>query len=125
MSINPGTSPGAPAECTCIWTPGPGASPEATADTIAAVLATIRPSQIGDGYPSRGDLTALVFSALYPDYELSTVGDIHIVVPKGTPWFAGRSLGAIARLISDHEYKDASPHVGTATATPAPTRATP
>ena len=50
----------------------------------------------------------------------------HIVVPKGTPWFAGRSLGAIARLISDHEYQDASPHGGTATATPAPTpRATP
>ena len=47
VSINPGTSPGGPAECTCIWTPGPGASPEATAGTIAAVLATIRTGQMG------------------------------------------------------------------------------
>ena len=107
VSINPGTSPGAPAECTCIWTPGPGASPEATADTIAAVLAAIRTGQMGDEHPSREDLTALVFQALYPGYQLGATDGIHIVTPKGTPWFAGPSLGAIARLISDHEYQDA------------------
>ena len=49
VSINFGTSPGEPAECTCIWTPGPGASPEATADTIAAVLAAIRTGRMGTG----------------------------------------------------------------------------
>jgi hypothetical protein len=28
-------------DCTCIWTPAPGASPQATADVITAVLAAL------------------------------------------------------------------------------------
>ena len=51
VSVNPGISPGAPIECTCIWTPGLSADPEVTADTIATVLATIRTGHTGDGTP--------------------------------------------------------------------------
>jgi len=53
-----------------------------------------------DGY----DLTARVFRALYQDYDLHWVAGIHVAVPTGSPCFAGPSLGAIARQISDHEY---------------------
>ena len=49
VSINFGTSPGEPAECICIWAPSPGASPDATAGTIAAVPAAIRTGQMGTG----------------------------------------------------------------------------
>ena len=47
-----------------------------------------------------GDLTAIVFRALYRDFDLITVGVLHIVVPKGTPLLTGDSLGEIARRIS-------------------------
>jgi hypothetical protein len=50
--------------------------------------------------PDRDDLTARVFCALYPGSGLHTPGSTHIVVPTGTPCFAGPSLGAIARQIS-------------------------
>jgi hypothetical protein len=29
---------------------------------------------------------------------------MHVAVPRGTPWFAGPSLGEIARQISDYEH---------------------
>jgi hypothetical protein len=54
--------------------------------------------------PGRDDLTARVFRALYPGFDLRTVGGIHIAVPKGALCFAGPSLGVIARQISDHEH---------------------
>jgi hypothetical protein len=50
----------------------------------------------------RGELAARVFRALYPDFELRTVDHTHVVVPRGTPWYAGRSLGELARQISGH-----------------------
>jgi hypothetical protein len=44
VSINPDLGdPGLLLECTCLWTPPPGATPEAIADTIIAVLSAIGP----------------------------------------------------------------------------------
>jgi hypothetical protein len=54
--------------------------------------------------PVRDDLTLRLFRAMYPEFDLRTVGGIHVVVPRGTPWFAGRSLGEIARQISEYEH---------------------
>lgn len=48
-------------------------------------------------------LTALVFRALYSEYDLRTFGVLHVVTPKGTPVYAGDSLGQIARQLSDHQ----------------------
>ena len=56
------------------------------------------PPQPGD------DLTARIFRALYADFDLRTVDGVHVAVPKGVACFTGRSLGEIARQISDHEY---------------------
>jgi hypothetical protein len=53
------------------------------------------------------ELTALVFRALPAEYDLRTFGVLHVVTPKGTPVYAGDSLGQIARQLSDHE--DAAP----------------
>lgn len=53
--------------------------------------------------PDPGDLTARVFRALYQAYDLHSVQGIHVVVPRGTPCFAGPSLGDVARQISDYE----------------------
>jgi hypothetical protein len=58
------------------------------------------------GEPGRDELTARVFRALYAEYDLRTVQGIHIAVPRGTPWFAGPSLGDIARWISRHRQPD-------------------
>jgi hypothetical protein len=41
---------------------------------------------------------------MYAEFDLRTVGGIHVVVPRGTPWFAGHSLGEIARQISEYEH---------------------
>jgi hypothetical protein len=44
VSISPDLSaPGLPLECTFLWTPPPGVTPKAIADTIIAVLNTVRP----------------------------------------------------------------------------------
>jgi hypothetical protein len=56
------------------------------------------------GPPHRDDLTARVFRALYQRFDLHNVGGTYIAIPKGTPCFAARSLGA--RQISDHEHQD-------------------
>jgi hypothetical protein len=56
----------------------------------------------------RDDLTVRLFRAMYAEYDLRTIGGIHVVVPRGTPWFAGHSLGEIARQISEAE----DPHTG-------------
>jgi hypothetical protein len=47
------------------------------------------------------DLTARLFRALFTDYDLRTLGVLHIVTPKGTPVYLSGSLGMIARQISD------------------------
>ena len=49
-------------------------------------------------------LTARIFRALYQEFDLRTINGTYVVVPKGTPWFAGASLGDIARQISDHDH---------------------
>ena len=41
---DPGYGPGLRLECTCTWTPAPGDTPEATAGTVLAVLAALRPA---------------------------------------------------------------------------------
>jgi anti-sigma regulatory factor (Ser/Thr protein kinase) len=66
-----------------------------------------------DGRPYRDDLAACVFRALYAGFDLHTVHGTHIVVPAGTPWFAGPRLGEIARQISEAEHRRqsaADPH---------------
>ena len=50
--------------------------------------------------PDREDLTARAFRALDAGSGLHTLGGTHVLVPNGTPCFAGPSLGAIARQIS-------------------------
>ncbi len=58
--------------------------------------------------PGRDELTARVFRALYPEFDLRIVDGTHVVVvPRGTQWFAGPSLGDLARQISDHEQRRA------------------
>jgi len=47
------------------------------------------------GQPSRDDLAALLFRALYKGFDLHTAGGIHVAVPKGTPCFAGSSLSEV------------------------------
>ena len=61
------------------------------------------------GQLGRDDLTPRIFRALYTGFDLRTIGGTHVVVPKGTPWFAGHSLGEIARQISEYEYPDGEP----------------
>jgi hypothetical protein len=44
ISIDPDLDdPGLSLDCTCLWTPAPGTTPEAIADTIIAILNAIRP----------------------------------------------------------------------------------
>ena len=119
ISINPDLSgPGLPLECTFLWTPPPDVTPEAIADTIIAVLNAVRPvaaphgpsdedasrpmttAPAAAGQPGRDDLTERIFRALYQEFDLRTINGTYVVVPKGTPWFAGTSLGDIARQIS-------------------------
>jgi hypothetical protein len=54
--------------------------------------------------PVRDELTVRLFRAMYADFDLHTVAGIHVVVPRGTPWFSGHSLGEIARQISAYEF---------------------
>ena len=54
--------------------------------------------------PGRDELTPRVFRTFYAEFDLHTVGGMHVVVPRGTPWFAGPSLGEIARQISEYEH---------------------
>jgi hypothetical protein len=78
------------------------------------------------GQPGRDDLTPRVFRALYQNFDLLTIGVIHVVTPKGTPLFLGDSLGQIARQISDHEQGvPADPPPGTSSADPLPARLLP
>ncbi len=51
------------------------------------------------GQPPR-DLAVRLFRALYPDFELHTLGGTRVAVPKGTPWYAGRNLSDLVCQIS-------------------------
>ncbi len=69
-----------------------------------------------EGRHAQDELTIRIFRALYRDFDLHIVGCTHVVVPKGTPYFAGTSLGSIARQISEHESGDGATqtsHMGT------------
>jgi len=59
------------------------------------------------GQLGRDELTPRIFRALYAEFDLRTVEGTYVVVPRGTPWFAGPSLGEIARQISEYEHPDA------------------
>jgi hypothetical protein len=54
------------------------------------------------GDPLPGDLTARVFRALYPGYDLHAVAGTYLAVPAGTPCFTAPAISGIARQISDH-----------------------
>jgi hypothetical protein len=129
----PGCGPGLRLECTCTWSPAPGAMPEATAGTIATMLAALRPrtaaadpgpeppqaAASSPPAPARDDLTPRVFRALYAGFELHAVQDTaYVAVTRGAAWYPGRSISEIARQISDPPSPD-PPH----TALGAPTLA--
>ncbi len=78
------------------------------------------------GHPGPDDLTPRIFRALYPGFDLLSIGMVNIVTPKGTPVFTGDSLGQIARQISDHERgAPAMPSPETASADGLPARPLP
>jgi len=55
------------------------------------------------GGPVPGGLPGLLFRRLYgSDYDLHSVGGVHVAVPKGTPVFAGATLSEVAWQISEH-----------------------
>lgn len=55
-------------------------------------------------FPLRDNLTEMIFRALYPDYQLTTIGSTYVVYPPPAPdkplMFIADSLGVIARQIS-------------------------
>jgi hypothetical protein len=51
-----------------------------------------------------GDLTARIFRALYPEFDLRAINGTYVAVPNGVRWFAGHSLGDIARQISSQDH---------------------
>ena len=61
------------------------------------------------GTPDPAELAARFFRALYQAYDLHQVDGIHVVVPKGTPCFAGRSLAELARQVSERAARPAGP----------------
>jgi hypothetical protein len=68
--------------------------------------------------PGRDDLTRRIFRALYAQFDLRTIGATHVVVPTGTPWFAGDSLGEVARQISEYEHPNGTGRRAAAPADP-------
>ena len=56
-----------------------------------------------------GDLPAIVFRALYSGYDLHVIRGTYLVLPTGTSWYAGPSLGTIARQLSQHQPGPAGP----------------
>lgn len=48
------------------------------------------------------DLTARVFRALYPEFDLHDMAGAYLAVPAGTPYFTAPAIGKIARQIADH-----------------------
>ena len=63
---------------------------------------TTRPAAAGQ--PGRNDLTERIFQALYEEFR-PALHQRHLRRrPQRHPWFAGTSLGHIARQISDHDH---------------------
>jgi hypothetical protein len=59
--------------------------------------------------PPPEDLTARVFRALYPGFDLHDLAGIYLALPKGTRCFTAPAIGEIARQISGHEQNVADP----------------
>jgi hypothetical protein len=53
--------------------------------------------------PPPADLTARVFRALYPEFDLHALDETYLAVPKGTPCITAPAIGEIARQISGCE----------------------
>ena len=49
------------------------------------------------------DLTARVFRALYPEFDLHDMAGTYLAVPAGTPCFTAPAIGEIARQISSRD----------------------
>ena len=56
------------------------------------------------GQPPPADLTARVFRALYPGYDLHDLAGTWLAVPAGTPWFTAPAIGEIAWQIAAREH---------------------
>jgi hypothetical protein len=70
------------------------------------------PAPIPAGQSSDDGLTARIFRAFYPEFDLRAINGTYIVVPKGTRWLAGQSLGAIARQLSDQDRPEPTAYPG-------------
>ena len=56
-----------------------------------------------EGFPPPADLTARVFRALYPEFDLHALAGTYLAVPAGTPCYAAPAISEIARQISDRD----------------------
>ena len=61
-------------------------------------------NQVPAAEPPLQDLTARVFRALYPEFDLHALAGTYLALPKGTPCFTAPALGEIARQISGREH---------------------
>lgn len=64
---------------------------------------------IPDGPAPPADLTARVFRALYPEYDLHDLAGTWLAVPAGSPCFTAPAIGEVARLISGQDPQAAAP----------------
>jgi hypothetical protein len=62
--------------------------------------------------PPPEDLTARVFRALYPGYDLHALAGTSVALPKGTPCFTAPAIGEIARQTSGRDHHVADPPDG-------------
>ncbi len=59
--------------------------------------------------PPLEDLTARVFRARYPEYDLHALAGTYLALPKGTPCYTAPALGEIAPQISRREPRAPDP----------------
>jgi hypothetical protein len=62
--------------------------------------------------PDRDELTPRILRALHAEFDLRKIGGTHLAVSRGTPWFAGHSLGQVARQFREYEYPQAEWSLG-------------
>ena len=62
-----------------------------------------------EGPPPPDDLTARVFRALYPEFDLHALTGTYLAIPAGTPCFTAPAIGEIARQISDRDCQAPAP----------------
>ena len=58
--------------------------------------------EAGPRGPVPAGLAARFFRGLYGAYDLHSVRGVYVVVPEGTPVFAGTTLTEVAWQISEH-----------------------